>query len=565
MRQCESFFRNLAMICVALLSVACGDKVEPRTLVDTLYTNGVIWTGVNSAPDAVNIAVRNGKITAVGGAEGLHVTATETIDLQGRFVMPGFIDNHVHFFEGGAALASVELRDAATPEEFSTRIIKYAKKLPRSRWVLNGNWDHELWGGDLPHKDWIDEGTRDTAVFVMRLDGHMALANSVALAAAGITEATESPPGGEIVRDESGGLTGVLKGNALNLVLAVIPRPSEEQILETSIAAQSHALSLGLTQIHAVTAHPTETKMLGDFRMAHSRGLMKIRVDVSTPIEHWADLRDLVKIEGKGSGRLRWGSVKGFVDGSLGATTAWFYEPYDDAPETRGAALTNPEKLKAMLGGAGEAGLGLAIHAIGDEAIDRVIEEMRAVAGDQIAARRYRIEHFQHPTALGIKAAAESGIVASMQAYHAIDDGRWAEDRIGAERIKTAYAFRSILDAGGILTFGSDWPVAPLSPLEGVYAAVTRRTTDGANPDGWQPQQKITVEEALTAYTVSNAYAAFDEVVAGTLEPGKRADLVVLSADPRSVDPAEIRNIAVLKTIIDGRVVFQAAKTSGTQ
>jgi predicted amidohydrolase YtcJ len=540
-----------------MLSVSCGDKVEPRTLVDTLYTNGVIWTGVDGAPDAVNIAVRNGKITAVGGAEGLHVTATETIDLQGRFIMPGFIDNHVHFFEGGAALASVELRDAATPEEFSARVIKYAKKLPRSRWVLNGNWDHELWGGDLPHKDWIDEGTRDTAVFVMRLDGHMALANSVALAAAGITEVTESPPGGEIVRDESGGLTGVLKGNALNLVLAVIPRPSEEQILETFIAAQSHALSLGLTQIHAVTAHPTETKMLGDFRMARDRGLMKIRVDVSTPIEHWADLRDLVKTEGKGGGRLRWGSVKGFVDGSLGASTAWFYEPYDDAPQTRGAALTDPEELEAMLKGAGEAGLGLAIHAIGDEAIDRIIKNMRDIAGDQIAARRYRIEHFQHPSSAAIRAVAESGIVASMQPYHAIDDGRWAESRIGAKRIKTTYAFRSILDAGGILTFGSDWPVAPLSPLEGVYAAVTRRTTDGAYPDGWQPQEKITVEEALTAYTASNAFAAFDEQVAGTLETGKRADLVVLSADPRKVDPAKIRHIEVLKTIIDGRVVFQ--------
>lgn len=525
---------------------------------DTLYTNGVIWTGPNSAEDVSVLAITDGVISYVGDEENAPDAAQETVDLQGNFVLPGFIDNHVHFLEGGAALASVELRDARTPEVFSKRIVDYAKTLPAGRWVLNGNWDHESWGGELPRKDWIDGETGRTPVFVIRLDGHMALANSAALKIAGITAATVAPDGGEIVHDESGEPTGILKGNALNLVLSVIPKSSDEEVLEAFQLAQSHALSLGLTQVHAVTANETETSMLDAFRLADNHGVMKIRAYVSTPVEHWESTRDVVDNIGEGNDRLRWGGVKGFVDGSLGATTAWFYEPYTDAPDTSGVPLVEPAKLKSMMSDADAAGLRISVHAIGDQAIDGLIAAFQDIAGDDIASRRYRIEHFQHPSAAAIHAAAESGIIASMQPYHAIDDGRWAEERIGPDRIKTTYAFRSILDAGVTLTFGSDWPVAPLSPLEGVYAAVTRRTTDGANPGGWQPQEKLTIEEALTAYTMTNAYAGFEEEIAGTLEKGKRADFVILEEDPRAIDPVELRNIRVLATIIDGEVVFTA-------
>ncbi len=542
---------------------ASSDAARPGAdEADTLYINGAVWTGSTGAPDATAFAVTDGVITYLGAdtddGATLHIAAKETVDLKGRFVMPGFIDNHVHFFEGGASLASVELRDAATPEAFSNRIADYAATLPQGRWVLNGNWDHELWGGALPHKDWIDEATPDTPVFVIRLDGHMGLANSVALKLAGITTATVAPEGGEIVRDENGEPTGVLKDTAMDAVFAVIPKPSDDELLDAFNLAQTHALSLGLTQVHAVTANPNETTMLDAFRMAKSRGAMKIRVYALTPLEHWQSARDLVANEGAGDGMLRWGGVKGLVDGSLGSTTAWFYEPYTDQPETSGFPLIEPATLKSMIADADAAGLKIAIHAIGDKAIDVLIDDMRETAGDDIADRRYRIEHFQHSSGAAIKAAAESGVIASMQPYHAIDDGRWAEKRIGPERIKTTYAFRSILDAGGVLTFGSDWPVAPLSPLEGVYAAVTRRTTDGANPDGWQPQEKITVEEALTAYTATNAYAGFEEDKAGTIELGKRADFVVLSHDPRDVDPIAIREIKVLATVIGGDTVFRA-------
>jgi predicted amidohydrolase YtcJ len=537
---------------------SAGSKAELK--VDTLYVNGVIWTGVRGTPDATVLAVKDGVISYVGNGDTMRFTAHETVDLEGGFVMPGFIDAHVHFLDGGAGLASVQLRDAATPEEFAGRIADYAKTLPADRWVLNGNWDHESWGGELPRREWIDEATADTPVFVVRLDGHMALANSAALNLAGIDANTVAPGGGEIVRDENGEPTGILKDNAMNLVFKVIPKPSDDELLDVFEMAQSHALSLGLTQVHAVTGNPNETTMLDAFRLAHDRGVMKIRIYAFTPIEDWKNAAALVEKEGRGDDVLRWGGLKGFVDGSLGSTTAWFYEPYADAPATSGFPLTPPDTLKSLISDADATGLQLAVHAIGDRAIDVLIGDMRETSGAEIASRRYRIEHFQHPSISAIKAAAESGIIASMQPYHAIDDGRWAEKRIGPERIKTTYAFRTILDQGAYLSFGSDWPVAPLSPIEGVYAAVTRRTIDGANPDGWQPQEKITVEEALTAYTAMNAYAGFEEEQTGTLETGKRADLVVLSDDPRAVDPITIQNIKVLATIVGGETVFKAGK-----
>jgi len=536
---------------MAFILSACASE-DVRTA-DTLYTNGIIWTGTG---EATSFAVKDGLISYVGNDKA-NMSASETIDLGGRFVMPGFIDNHVHFFEGGTALASVDLRDAVTPDEFTQRITDFSETLPAGRWILTGNWDHENWGGELPRKDWIDAGTQDTPVMVTRLDGHMALANSAALNLAGITAQTPTPEGGEIIRDANGDPTGVLKDNAMNLVFAVVPKPSDDEILETFKLAQAHALSLGLTEVHAVTASPNETTMLSAFHLAQTRGAMKLRVQIFTPLEHWQDARDYVAANGSSNGKLSWGGVKGLVDGSLGSTTAWFYDPYTDGPDKSGFALIKPDDLKTLLSGADEAGLKLAIHGIGDKAIDLIIDNMKTITGNDISARRFRIEHFQHPSRAAIKAAADNGIIASMQPYHAIDDGRWAEKRIGPERIKTTYAFRSILDAGGILTFGSDWPVAPLSPLEGVYAAVTRQTTDGTHPNGWQPQEKISVEEALTAYTLSNAYAGFTDDTGGTLEVGKRADFIILSDDPRKIDPAAIQNINVLQTIIDGETVYQ--------
>jgi len=556
MRYIFSLISVLALFACQPAQPNQADKT--KTIVDAIYTNGKIWTGAPGTADAAVFAVKDGKIVHVGTALPQNLASNKTIDLQGQFVMAGFMDNHVHFMEGGAALASVDLRDADTPEEFTRRITDHAKSLPEGRWVLNGNWDHTLWGGELPTRNWIDAGTNKTPVYVIRIDGHMGLANSAALAAAGITKDTPAPAGGEIMRDADGEPTGILKGNALNLVLDVIPAPSDDELMDQFALAQSHALSLGLTKIHAVTAYPSETTMLDIFQMAKERGQMTIRAQVSTPIESWTQMRDEVEAGGRGDNLLKWGGIKGFIDGSLGARTAWMYAPYTDAPTSTGLPLNAPEQLGDWMNQADAAGLELSIHALGDRGIDTVIDQMKAIAGEAISKRRFRIEHFQHPTQDTIGVLAETGIIASMQPYHAIDDGRWAGERIGPERLKTAYAFRSILDAGGILTFGSDWPVAPLSPIKGVYAAVTRQTLDGANPNGWIPAQKISVEQALTAYTATNAYAFREEAVAGTLETGKRADFVILSADPRKIAPEVIKDIRVLETVIGGKTAYRS-------
>ncbi len=524
--------------------------------VDSVYLNGVIWTGKANTPVAKVLAIDSGNIVFVGEELPSHIVGKEVINLDGKFTMPGFMDNHVHFLEGGAGLASLDLRSVPTPAQFKKKVANYAGTQPSGRWILNGNWDQTLWGGELPHKDWIDNVTTDHPVFISRIDGHMALANSVALRIAGINKATRDPDGGLIMRDDNGEPNGILKGNALNLVLAVIPPPSDDELMERFSLAQQHALSLGLTKVHAIAGYPRETNLFDVFQMAKKRGLMKIRVHVSTPIDSWEQAATRIDKNGRGDDQLVWGGIKGFIDGSLGARTAWMHKPFDDEPDNTGLPLNSPSQLSSLMSEADQAGLELSIHAIGDRGIDTVIETMKEIARDEIRDRRYRIEHFQHPTAGAIQNLADAGIIASMHPYHAIDDGRWAEKRIGPRRLSTSYAFRSILDAGGILTFGSDWPVAPLAPMKGVYAAVTRRTLDGANPEGWIPEQKISVEEALTAFTAANAYAFGEEDVVGTLEVNKRADFIVLSEDPRTIAQTELGNVKVLKTVIGGNVVY---------
>jgi len=544
------------VLIVLLISLSACESPKDVKYADTVYTNGVIWTGTAEASDASVIAVVDDRVLFVGHELPDSIKAISTVDLGGHFVMPGFMDNHVHFMEGGAALASVDLRPVKSRQEFTKRLADFVTHLPTGQWILNGNWDHTQWGGELPHRDWIDSFTENNPVYVIRIDGHMALANTAALKAAGITRETVNPDGGIIMRDESGQPTGVLKGNALNLVLSVIPAPSNDELMNQFRLAQEHALSLGIVKVHALTAYPTETNMLDIFKLARKRGLLKIRAQVSTPIEVWQNMKKEVQALGRGDDQLRWGGVKGFIDGSLGARTAWMHQAYADAPDTNGVPLNDPLTLNDLMQEADNNGLELSIHAIGDKGIDSVIQSMKEIAGEKVRERRYRIEHFQHPSEKAIMDIAETGIIASMHPYHAIDDGRWAEERIGTQRLKTTYAFRSIIDTGGILTFGSDWPVAPLSPLKGVYAAVTRRTIDGANPNGWIPEQKINVEEALIAYTRNNAYAFNEEDVAGTLEVNKRADFVVLSLDPRTVEHEKMHDIEVLTTIIGGEIVF---------
>jgi len=527
---------------------------------DVVLTGGLVWAAPGTdltgpgAPTA--IAISDGRVVAVGSDADIEPYAgdqTRRIALEGRRVVPGFMDAHTHFIDGGFELSSVQLRDAATQDEFARRIADFAAQ-HSDEWVTGGTWDHELWGGELPHRDWIDRDTPETPVFVSRLDGHMGLANSRAMELADITAETPDPQGGTIVRGPDGEPTGVLKDAAMSLVGRAIPDRSEQELDRALQAAVAHAVERGVTMIADMgtwTGHET-------YRRAHARNDLAIRVYSVIPISTRSRLAEYVAREGRGDHRLFWGGVKGFVDGSLGSTTAWFYDPYEDDPSTTGLMVTDTAELRQAILESDAQGFQLIIHAIGDLANDWLLDVF-AQARQQNGERdgRPRIEHAQHLSVEAIERFGADGVIPSMQPYHAIDDGRWAGKRIGPERIKTTYAFRGLEDANAKTAFGSDWTVAPIDPLLGIYAAVTRQTFDGANPDGWVPEQKIAVEEAVTGYTVNSAYAAFLENDLGTLEPGNYADLVVLGRDIFTIDPVEIEHVKVDLTMVEGEIVYE--------
>jgi len=512
---------------------------------------------------ATAIAVAGGKILLIGSnadVEKLKGPKTEVVNLLGHFVMPGFNDAHTHFMSGGFQLSSVDLRDASTPQEFADRIRDFAAKLPAGRWITGGDWDHERWpDAKLPTRELVDRYTPDTPIFVNRLDGHMSLANSVALKLAGVTRETKDPDGGVIVRDPQGEPTGVLKDAAQGFVWRVIPASSFEEKLAAARAATNHAASLGVTSVQDMSASVD----VGVYQTLLDRGELKTRIYAVWPLPSWDRLARTGIRAHYGSAMLRTGGLKGFADGSLGSTTALFFDPYNDAPDTSG--IPGPEMFPAgamleRVRGADKAGLQVMIHAIGDRANDTILsiyEQVEKEDGDR--DRRFRIEHAQHLRAQDIPRFVRDRVIASMQPYHAIDDGRWAEKRIGHERSKTTYAFRSLLDAGVTLAFGTDWTVAPLDPILSIYAAVTRRTLDGKHPNGWIPEEKISVEEAVRAYTAGSAYAEFQENEKGTIAVCKLADLVILSRDIFTIDPNEIDKVKVVMTIMDGRVVYAAA------
>jgi len=524
-----------------------------------LMVFGRVWTGDSARPWAQAVAVVGDTIVAVGDSAKLAELVgpgTRVIANGKAMVVAGFMDGHAHFLRGGFQLTNVDLRDAASPREFVARIKAFAATLRPGEWILGGTWDHENWPGTpLPDRSWIDSVTPNNPVFVDRLDGHMALANSAALRKAGIGRDTREIPGGAIVRRPGGEPTGVLKDEAQGPVLAVIPIPSESQSDAALERGMDWAASKGVTAVADVDVPWYEVAAL---RRAHAAGKLATRVSVYVPLRDWRLMADTVRVHGAGDDWLRVAGVKGYVDGSLGSTTALFYAPYQDSPETSGLFVTPEDSLRAWIGGADSAGLQVVVHAIGERANGVLLDIFDSVAkAHGPRDRRFRVEHAQHLRRGDILRLARSGVMVSMQPYHAIDDGRWAEKRIGPERIKTTYAFRSLLDNGARLAFGSDWTVAPLDPLLGIYAAVTRRTLDGKHPDGWVAEEKITVEEALRAYTVTNAYGVFAEGTRGKLAPGYLADLVALDRDLTAIAPETINQSGVRATIVGGKVVFE--------
>jgi predicted amidohydrolase YtcJ len=550
-----------ALVLLSCSAAAAACQRPPAARAASLVVYGRIWTADSARPWAAALAVVDDTVAAVGDSAVIArlVGPGTRVLANGRaMVTPGFMDGHLHFIDGGFQLASVDLRPANSPREFVARLKAYTLERRPGEWILGGDWDHERWpGSPLPRRQWIDSVTPDNPVLLYRLDGHMALANSLALKAAGISRATRDIPGGVIVRDaRTGEPTGVLKDGAMDPVQRAVPAPTDAARDAALRRALAFAASKGVTAFAHMSVDPAD---LGTYLRAKAAGAMTARAALYFPLGAWRAVADSVARLGRGDDWVRIGGVKGFVDGSLGSTTALFYAPYNDDPSTSGVLVTPEDSLRAWIGAADSAGLQVAVHAIGERANGLILDIYDSLAkAHGPRDRRFRIEHAQHLRRQDIDRLARLGVIASMQPYHAIDDGRWAEKRIGPERIKTTYAFRSLLDRHAHLAFGSDWTVAPMDPILGIYAAVTRRTLDGKHPGGWIPAEKITVEEALRAYTTGDAYGVFAERTRGRLAPGFKADLVLLDQDLTRIPPEAIERASVRATVVGGRVVFQA-------
>ena len=511
--------------------------------------NARIWTGDPKLPWAGSMIVREGRIVAFDE----KAQADTVIDAGGATVTPGFIDSHVHAFEAGARLKQVQLRDCHSKDEFVRKIGNFAADSPRGEWILGGDWDHQMWGGELPDKAWIDAMTVNHPVWVTRLDGHMGLANSPALRVGNINRNTPDPPGGIIVRGADGEPTGILKDNAMPLLTRSVPQPSEMQRSIALDAAMTYLLERGVTGIHHMGSLE-DLDILNNFR---KEGRLRLRVYAAAPLSRYKDTQEWIKTNGRGDSWMKPGLVKGFVDGSLGSHTAAMEEPFTDVPKDRGLMVTNEYELYDWVRGADLAGLQLAVHAIGDRANRMLLDTYERVAKENGERdRRFRVEHAQHLRPQDVARFATLGVIASMQPYHAIDDGRWATRAIGPQRSKTSYAFRGLLDAKARLAFGSDWFVAPPSPVDALYAAVTRRTIDGLNPGGWVAEQRIQLEEAVRVHTAGSAYAGFQEGITGTLSPGKRADFVVFDRDIAKEPAEKLPDARVRFTVVEGRVMY---------
>jgi predicted amidohydrolase YtcJ len=530
---------------------------------DLIIRHALVWTVNLSQPQAQAVAVLGERIVAVGSDtqvmrwRGPH---TRTVDAGGKRLLPGFNDAHVHFSDGGASLVSVQLNDAASLPEFVERIGDYARRQTKGEWIREGEWDETKWPqARLPTRQDIDLVTPDNPVALDRYDGHMVLVNSKALALAGITAATPDPPGGVIVRDASGVPTGALKDAAQDLMAKVIPPLSAGERRRAIEGAMRHAASLGVTSVQDMAQDYADIAV---YSQLEREGKLTLRVYGAPLIALVEDQAKLGIGRAFGAAQLRIGALKMFADGSLGSRTAYFFEPFADDPTQRGllaADMLPIERTRERLRRADAADLQVCTHAIGDAAISTVLDlygEIEQAGGAR--DRRWRIEHAQHMAAADFGRFAKLQVIASVQPYQAIDDGRWAEARIGHDRARRTYAFRTFQEHGVRLAFGTDWPVAPLNPILTLYAAVTRATLDGKQPNGWFPEQKMSIQDAIAAYTLGSAYAEFQEHDKGSIEPGKLADLVLLDRDVLTIPPATIRDAKVVATWLGGKEIFAA-------
>jgi predicted amidohydrolase YtcJ len=564
------FHRAAAFVSPVLLCVVPSlfMQAQSRPAADLIIRNAKIWTVDKSHPAAEAVAVLGDRIVAVGSNSDIDVwrgTHTRLIDASGKLLLPGFNDSHVHFVDGGRSLASVQLNDATSAGEFARRIAEQVKQTPKGEWVTGGDWDETKWTpAAMPSKELIDSFSLDTPIFVGRYDGHMGLANSVVLRLAGITAQTPDPPGGVIVRDAKGNPTGALKDAAMDYVFKIAPALSHDERMRAVKRALAHAASVGVTSVQHMNPEFADIAVYSELR---ERGELTTRIYAAPLIPSVDDQLKIGIRHAFGDPFLRIGALKAYADGSLGSATAYFFDPFSNQPDNHGILSDEMHPVSLMqdrMMRADAAGLQICTHAIGDQGISIILDlysEVVKAHGER--DRRFRIEHAQHMAAKDFDRFAQLHVIASMQPYHAIDDGRWAEGRIGHDRASRTYAFRTFLNHGVRLAFGTDWNVAPLNPMFGLYAAVTRATLDGKNPNGWFPEQKLTVAEAVEAYTMGSAYAEFQEKEKGSITPGKLADMVLLSDDIFAIDPVKIRNVKVTTTFVGGKIVWDGAQKLG--
>jgi predicted amidohydrolase YtcJ len=525
---------------------------------DRVFYHGDIHTMDTSVPRAEAIAIAGNRVLAVGGEAETRARLApggEAIDLKGRTVVPAFTDAHLHFMSYGLSLQRIELSGVPALEQALGQVSARAARTPAGQWLLGRGWDHSLWaGGAFPTRQDLDRVAPQHPVYLRRKCGHAAWVNSRALALAGITSQTPDPPGGTIDHDPvTGEPSGILKELAMNLIEALLEEPTLDEAVGAARTAMANAHRHGLVGIHTMEG-PVAFRA---FQQLKASGELKLRVLMQIPHEQLDAAAEVGLQSGLGDDRLRVGGVKVFADGALGARTAYMLEPFENEPENYGIGLANADQLREIVGQACRAGLPAFVHAIGDRANREVLNAIEAsrLAGEGLHLR-HRIEHVQllHPD--DIPRLARLGVVASMQPIHATQDMLLA-DSLWGQRCGGAYAWRSVLDHGAILAFGSDCPVEDLNVMMGIHAAVTRRRADGSpGPDGWIPEQRLTVDESVRAYTVGAALASGEEAIKGTLSPGNLADLVVLSRNIFAIDPSEILETEVLATMLDGEFVY---------
>jgi hypothetical protein len=574
---------SIALVVLIPLTSARGQTSSAAEAADLILHNGVIWTVDTRNSTAQAVAIKDGKFVVVGSNQAAlkrRGPRTEVIDLAGRFVTPGFNDNHVHF-ASAAQFLEFNIMAVSTQEQFVARVKDVIARLPKGEWIMGGFWGaYDNWAAGsagsqrrepfAPDMKLVEEFTADYPMFIRKFDDSQFAANRAALRAAGVDPEKPTAPDVEFLKDNQGRFTGQMRGSGVaRLFRTVAPRNfSRERRTQQTKNALAEIRRFGVTNVSDMS----DDTQLDIYRELHGKGELTTRIHFRPGLDRWKEMSDRGVKVGSGDEWIRLGSLKGHIDGIMGTSSARFLQPYSNDPKNRGRwrpLMVNDKgefvegKFLGYMLDADRAGLQLTVHAIGDEAnsvLLNYLEELDRRNGKR--DRRFRLVHAQVVAAQDFKRLGQLRIVAEVQPFHLSDDMRWMEERIGSERSKGAYAFKSIQASGAVLSFGTDWPGTsaseyPINPMLGLFAAVTRQTTTGKPDAGWFPDERISIQDAIRAYTYNTAYANFEEKIKGSIEVGKLADLTVLSSNLLRVPPREILTTKVVYTMVNGKVVYQ--------